>query len=307
MRIINLTVAMKAVEEIVHNSPGLSFCFQERDEPLNFSWHYHREYEITFVAQGSGKRFVGDDVSSFGPRDLVLVGPYVPHAYESSPSFEDVRTIIIQFSPELFAAERLRLKELRHVHKLLRRAENGLAFDAATSTEVLPIVDESARHAGLEKLVDLIRILDVLARTARCRSLASEWYRRDSTSIDLDGPREDADLLQFIFTNACGPLMLKDAAEFAGFSVSSLCRFFKRRIGCTFNEYLTRIRISEACKLLIETDLPVYAVSYQVGFENLSNFNRRFRRMKGMTPSTYRWLHQRRLSELPRVRSASSA
>lgn len=298
---------MKAVEEIVRNSPGLSFRFQEDDQPLSFKWHYHREYEITFVAEGLGKRFVGDDVSPFGPGDLVLVGPYVPHAYASSPSLEGARALIIQFSPELIAFDRLRPKELRHVHKLLRLAGNGLAFDASTSSAVLPIIDASRRHVGLDKLIDLIRILDLLARMGRGRSIVSEWYLRDPSSMDADEPYEHADLLQFVFVNACRPLTLKAAADFAGISVASLCRYFKKTVGTTFNEYLTRIRISEACKLLIQTDLPVYSVSYQAGYENLSNFNRRFRKMKGTTPSVYRRLHRGSSSEPSQVRSAGSS
>lgn len=97
--------------------------------------------------------------------------------------------------------------------------------------------------------------------------------------------------MQYLFEHSTGRLSLAEVAGIAGTSVATLCRSFRRDLGCTVNEYLTRIRISQACTLLIQTSLPVYSISYQVGFENLSNFNRRFLRLKGMTPTAYRRIH----------------
>lgn len=289
---------MKTVKESVRNSPGLSFCFQERNEPLSFSWHFHEEYELTLIVEGRGKRFIGDDISVFRAHDLVLIAPTVPHAYESTDPIagDACKTVIIQFLPSLFSDRQLQFKELRNVNKflrLLRLSAGGFVFDSATYRRVLPIAETSIHHDGLEKLLDLMKILDLLATEGRWRAIATEWHRRDTALAEREGPRQDGDVLQFIFANADGPLTLRRVCEFSGMSVSTLCRFFKKNESCTFNEYLTRIRISQACKLLIQTDLPVYTVCYRSGFKNLSNFNRRFLRTKGITPSSYRNLHRK--------------
>jgi len=294
---------MRAVKESVHNSPGLSFCFQERTEPLSYSWHFHEEYELTLIIRGSGRRFIGDEVTDYTDGDFVLIGPNIPHAYESDESIlgEPCSTVIIQFGPELFTAGRPHSTEFRHIHRMLGKTSSGLEFDPATAASILPLLREAERHSGLEKLLDFLGLMDTLATRGSWQTIAAHWTQSANASVEHEGPREASEILQYVFANAGRRVTLQSLSGYAGKSVASLCRFFKRDLGCTFNEYLTRIRISQACKLLIQTNLPIYSVSYESGFENLSNFNRRFLKVKGMTPSAYRRLHRRASSDLRSV------
>lgn len=298
---------MKARKEVIRSSPGLSFSFRERDEPLSFSWHRHREYELTYVRWGTGKRYIGDDVSSFAAGDLVLIGPNVPHAYQSSRGSlrEACSFVIVQFPQELFGAGLRHLRELRAIHGLLAHASNGLAFDRATARLIAPLVQQATRHEELAKLLDLTHILDLLARKGQAKEIATEWQNEEAAP--RPARRQDADILQYVFDHSAGRLSLTRVAEVAGVSIATLCRYFRRDLGCTFNEYVTRIRISRACALLIQTNLPVYSISYEVGFENLSNFNRRFLSLKEMTPSGYRRAHRGIVSANPPSKAASSA
>jgi AraC-like DNA-binding protein len=300
---------MRAVRESIRNSPGISFCFQERNEPLSFSWHRHPEYELTLIIEGTGKRFIGDDVTDFRSRDLVLIGPNVPHAYESAEAIGKgcCRSVILQFRPSLFSNADLQTNEFRSIQRFLRIAANGLEFDSESTARVLPLIEASVQHSGIEKLLDLIRVLDLLATGGRWRTIAADWNRDETSVAEHDGPRHDGEILQFVFAHADGPLTLAGLSGNTGMSVATLCRFFKKNVGCTFNEYLTRIRISQACKLLIQTNLPVYSVCFESGFENLSNFNRRFLRLKGMTPSAYRRLHRKAVRNDAKARISTLA
>lgn len=284
---------MKATMEVVKPSPGLSFCFQDRNEPLAFQWHFHAEYELTIIVRGKGTRFVGDDVSAYQDLDLALVGPNVPHAYETSSTGAPCHAIIIQFSDSLFAGTRLGLVELRGILRLLGSAKYGVAFGRAVAALLLPDFLHMTRASALEKLVTLWRVLDMLSKVERPKTIVSKAFQRDYYTSDPDEPREDGEILQYVFEHAGEPLSLRKVSAYANRSVPTVCRFFKRRHGCTFHEYLTRIRIARACKMLIQTDLPIYLVCYQSGFDNVSNFNRHFRAMKGMTPTSYRRLFQR--------------
>ncbi|HUX20997.1 MAG TPA: helix-turn-helix transcriptional regulator, partial [Spirochaetia bacterium] len=200
----------------------------------------------------------------------------------------------------------LQTNEFRNIQRFLHVAANGLEFDPESTTRVLPLIEASIHHGGLEKLLDLIRALDLLATWGRWRTIAADWNREETRAVEHDGPRHEGELLQFVFANADGPLTLAGLSDHAGMSVATLCRFFKKNVGCTFNEYLTRIRISQACKLLIQTNLAVYSICVESGFENLSNFNRRFLRLKGMTPTAYRRLHQKAARDDAKARMSTS-
>jgi len=255
-------------------------------------WHFHPEYEVHVITASSGKFFVGDFIGDFGPGNLVLTGPNLPHNWVSNlgaGEHVDARDLVLQFSRP-FADRMLgAIPELSPLQDLLEGAARGLQFSDALGRSIIPLMQDLAQASGARRVVLMMSVLEQLASCRERKPLAGPGY-------DLDAQRHMSStinqVLSCIRQNLGGNLRESDVAELAGMSVSSFTRFFKRHTGCTFIQYQNGLRLNEACELLMCTELSVTEVCYRVGFNNLSNFNRQFLAHKGMPPSRFRALHR---------------
>jgi AraC-like DNA-binding protein len=267
-----------------------SFIYRVKREPrFGVFWHYHPEYQLTLVLRGQGKRFVGDDVSRFGAGDLVLTGPNLPHMWCSSrapaPSGRPHEAIIIQFPDSIFGGRFLELPEMSVVRRLLERSAQGIRFADGVRRRVAPRMVRMGRQRGLARLIELMEILRILSQAPIDRVLSSKAFTPAVGFAD----RERIDrICRHIAENSARSIPLAQAASAAHMSVPAFTRFFKKCTGKTFVEYLTDLRVGTACRLLMETDRTVTQVCYAAGFTNLSNFNRRFRDLKGVAPREFR-------------------
>lgn len=250
-------------------------------------WHYHDEYELHLITSTSGKVFVGDWIGPFGPGQLVLTGPRLPHNWVSLDVPQggvDERDLVIQFSHEPLARAADTIPELREVLPLLERAKNGIEF--------FGLSDRAEAHwrrvkhsRGLRRIT---AFCDYLADLAACTD-----YRLLS-SVQLQSDGDDAAIAQIhavvsrITDNIADPITLAGVAAELGMSESRFSRFFRRATGNTFVDFVNRVRIHRACQLLMESDRLITHICYEVGFNNVANFNRRFLEVKGMTPSDFR-------------------
>ncbi|MEM5388138.1 AraC family transcriptional regulator [Paraburkholderia phymatum] len=284
--------------ELVHTRQDESFRAWVHDYPHTVAkWHFHPEYEVHVIRESSGKFFVGDFIGDFAPGNLVLTGSNLPHNWisDSGNSAEvPSRDLVLQFSRE--AVERMvsAFAELSPVLVLLDQASRGLQFPDRLGLAIVPVMQELSTAHGARRVSLLMSILDQLIGCADRKLLAGPSYdvnaqRYMSSSINQ--------VLSYIQQNLSGNLRETDVIELSGMSVSTFTRFFKRHTGCTFVQYQNRLRLNEACELLMCTDLSVTDVCYRVGFNNVSNFNRQFLALKGMPPSRFRALH--RLNEAP--------
>jgi AraC-like DNA-binding protein len=192
---------------------------------------------------------------------------------------------VIQFSRESLGEDLLRKHELQSVREFLDEARFGFEFDGATAEGAAALILAMEHQSSFERFVQLLRILHLFAASTEKRTLASPAYspslkERDITRLD--------EVLGYLRKNKTGAVTLEEVATVAKMSPKSFCRFFKANTGKTLVEYLHELRVGEASRQLLESDLPVSEIALECGFNNLSNFNRRFRELKGMTPREFR-------------------
>jgi AraC-like DNA-binding protein len=256
------------------------------EERLGAPWHYHEEIELTYTLGGSGQRYVGDDIDGYVAGDLVLIGSNLPHTWQSEGQGPH-RQVVAHFQRDFLGAGFLGHPDLAPVAQMLDAASRGLSFDPPgialdADLRSLPQLASTAR---------LARLLGVLAALSAqpARPLASEAFRVALGVTEQDGRRRVQAVCQYLLDNYAGEVTLAGAAEVAGMTPNSLSRFFQRATGRRFSHYVNEVRIGVARKLLLEReDLTVTEVSAQAGYRNLSNFNRRFRELTGMSPREYR-------------------
>lgn len=268
-------------------------------------WHFHPEYEIHLITATTGKYFVGDHIGNFAPGNLVMVGPNLPHNWVSSvPQGErvDERCLVLQFDTAFMARTFDAFPEFRRVEPLLDASRGGLLFPPETGAAVEPILREMVGAQGLRRVMLFIALFDQLLRSAEPQKLASAAYRADPARYA--GSRINH-VLTFIGKNLTQELRETDLAALAGQSVSAFSRYFRRHTGVPFVQYVNQLRIDLACQLLLSDELSITDICYRVGFNNLSNFNRQFLLIKGMSPSRWRSWQRLNVASVASVASAA--
>jgi len=270
---------------------------------LPYPFHYHPELELTFIHSGSGLRYLGDSISRFEDGDLCLVGSETPHCWESDPARDEpIRQVVVQFAPTVFGRDFLDLPPMRPIVELFERARRGLRFVGEArrqaAAELITLCDPALRPGG--KLVRLLSLLEFLAGTDEALQVATSAEVALGAGTPANGVVAGAQnnakvrtVLSYVHTNAARPVPEREVAELVGLTPSAFSRFFRRAFGKPFVRYLSDLRVSHACRLLADGDRSVTEIAFDVGFRNLSNFNRRFLRAQGMTPTSYRRLARR--------------
>lgn len=248
---------------------------------FEFKWHYHPEYELTLILQGSGKRLVGDSHETFGPGDLVLIGPSMPHTWVSDPAETDCKAIVIQF-PEAFVRSFFSFQELEGVGEMLKTCRQGLVFPGKHLGGQM-VADLTGLSAS-ERFVRLFSVLEHLSRQG-WEILASEDF------IPVTGGDNETRInkvCRYVHRNIDRRFSLEEVAGLVFLSGPAFCKFFKRATGKTFSDYVNDVRVGRACSLLTGTDQPISTIAYSCGFENMSYFNRIFLRKKSINPKAFR-------------------
>jgi len=250
-------------------------------------WHYHEDYELHLVVATSGKCFVGDYIGNFGPGNLVLTGPRLPHNWISTdvpPEGIPLRDRCIIFNRAPIEQSSELMPELKEVLPLLDRAVQGVEF-FGVSDRALGCFERIAASHNVARLGTFFELLGVLCHSSDYRLLS------DSLLQGFDDDKSMAQIntiVNYISEHYSAPLMMSDVSKRFHMSESHFSRVFRRGTGNTFTDFLIRVRISRACQLLMQTDENVATICYDVGFNNVANFNRRFLEVKGATPSAFR-------------------
>lgn len=257
--------------------------FQIKSFP--FSWHLHRELELTWIATGRGQRYVGDHVAPFTEGDLVLLGSEVPHTWHTLPLKKPVQSVVIQFLPQFTGTDFESLPEMRRVSRLLGRADRGLKFTGPSAQAVGKQLEDMQEMNPLERLTAFLLVLDRLSGCRKVKTLASPTF---ASSIKPQDRHRMDKLYAHIHQHYDQPISLPDAAKVVSMNPTAFARYFRQMTGQSFVNYMHQFRIGHICRQLIESDLPITDICYSNGFGTLSNFNRVFARIKGCTPRTYR-------------------
>ncbi len=255
-------------------------------------WHFHPEYEIHLITTTSGRTFVGDYIGKFKPDNLVLLGPYVPHNWLSDIPPDGVvaeRCLVLQFTDTFITGCIALFPELSFLPAMLAAAMRGLEFHKATGTAARPIMREMLATTGPRRLELFFSLMSLLHDAPAPKPLATARHR-PMPDLYMQQPLNHA--LAQIAANPASDLRETDLAALSGYTPSGFSRAFKRETGTSFIRYLHGIRLNRACELLIANDAHVTEICFEVGFNNLANFNRQFRAHKGMSPSEFRRRHR---------------
>jgi AraC-like DNA-binding protein len=277
---------MQLVREHVRPACGSSFLCLDLDRAeFDSHYHHHPEIEITWIVESDGERLIGDTIAEFGEGDLVLIGSGVPHRYRNWQAGR-ARAKVIQFPCELFGSGFLAQPECERMSQLLAEAARGLRFSTEIEAEARERISRIFELTpGVPRLIELLGLLHALSGDPGRRAIASIVYAKP---VDLSRIERLQRVLNFIEARWQQPISLHDAARAASLHPQSLSRFFRQHLGVTFQEYLIRLRLSRAARLLLESDRTVADVAFACGFNNMANFNRHFQAAYSRTPRSYR-------------------
>jgi len=280
------------VLETITPGANASFVYRVFRQPcFPFQWHHHPELELTTIVRGRGLRFVGDSVQDYAEGDVCLLGAHTPHTWHSRPAKgQTVVSIVIQFLPTFLGEAFINVPESRRVVELFERSRRGLVLTGGLRRSIAEqmLAMKKQPPGSFTHVCALLSMLDEISRDGKdARPLAVSDFeptlsKQASRTINAVCGMMNARLDE-IPTQA-------QAAETAGLSPQAFSRFFKRCVGRTYVEYVNHLRIGAACRELMETDRSVTQIAFDAGFNNLSNFNRRFRDVKSMTPRDFRRL-----------------
>ncbi|AKD53583.1 AraC family transcriptional regulator [Spirosoma radiotolerans] len=285
---------MKALfEKVMFNEQ--SSLLVRRFELLYFDapWHYHPEYELTYIVRSHGRRFVGDHVEPFLAGDLVLLGPDLPHFWRNDDEFYQtdsphlVESIVVQFPASFTERGLASIPEAALVRELLERARYGLRFSLEMSQTVAERMEQLPQQTGLTQLLSLLTILNVLATDQNAQLLASDGYQLAPGAAETERMKR---VLEFVLGHFREEIRVEQIASVAGMAPAAFCRYFKNRTRKTFVEYLNELRIGHARKLLTNVDMSIGQVGLECGYNNNSHFHRQFKLSTGITPFQYQAL-----------------
>ncbi len=278
-----------------------AFITSRYHEPaFQFLWHYHHEVELVWIRAGSGMRYVGSSVKHFGPGDLVLLGGGLPHTWASDiGQTSDAIWSVIQFHPKHWSEGFWELPELAKMNDLLLRSAGGVQFTGPLAPRIGEQIEELAAMPAytMEGLVLLLKIFDQLTRVPS-RMLNDVRSEKKPGRSD---PRLEL-VMQWIQSQMAGPITQAQAAGKVKMGPAAFSRWFKTGVGRVFQRYLNELRVAKVCALLAGGEESITETAFKCGYNNLANFNRRFRELTGMTPSMFR--SQTRLRQEESARKA---
>jgi AraC-like DNA-binding protein len=261
--------------------------FSRVKENFDFPLHYHEEYELNLILNAQGaKRIVGDHVEEIEEVELVLVGPNLYHAWFTHKcQGQQIRELTIQFHKDLFEDRLLRRNQLSFIKTMFDMAQRGILFARDTSERLLPRLLGLEHKHGFDSVLELFSILHDLSISRNMRMLSdatsnNEQFNHNSRRIEK--------VFEYMNAHYSRPITLAEVAKVANMPETSFSRFIKKRIGNTFIDSLNEIRLGHATRMLIDTTHSVTEVAYKCGFNNMSNFNRTFKKRKGCTPKEFR-------------------
>jgi AraC-like DNA-binding protein len=251
--------------------------------------HNHSVYELNFVENAKGvRRIVGDSQEVIGDYDLCLItSPDLEHVWEQNECHsDDIREITVQFDFSMSDETLFGRNPYASITRMIQEAKKGLSFPLQAIMKVYGMLDTlSSVKDGFYAVQQFLTILYELSRCENARTLASSSYAKVTVE---DDSRRILKVKNFISKNYMDELRLPELASLAGMSSSAFSRFFKLHTGRNISEYIIDLRLGYAARMLVDTAKSISEIGFDCGFNNLSNFNRIFKKKKGCSPSEFR-------------------
>jgi len=257
---------------------------------LDYPFHYHPDhFELTIVRGGKGLRIVGDNAEEFQETDIVLVGPGLPHCWISDRTETDnkynFQVIVVHFNRHIFGNELLARDEFKHIGDMMDLAARGIAMAEVIPEEMTNLFYQFTLEPDAESYIGMMRILNLMARSGNYKTLGSTSYSFKGRSEELI---RFESVFNYVQTNYLSRIKISEVASLAGMNDSAFSHYFKKRTRYSFTDFINLLRLDHAARLIQENNRNIADICYASGFNNLSNFNRMFKKWKGLTPLKYR-------------------
>lgn len=282
---------MKALSFKIPKTKDQSVRVQIDHQPYFYdSFHYHPEVQISYIIEGTGTRIIGNSVGRFNSDELYIIGPNIPHVFKSDKIYYEKNShlshaISFYFTEDAFGDKFFTLTETKEINDLLLNSKKVLFCSDQEVKNLKENFLNITKTKGFGKLRLFFDILHTISGLQGLTQLSKTTYEQRNT--EKYGTRIN-DIFDFVIHNYDKNISLKEAAKKASLSTTAFCRFFKERTRKSFTEFVNEVRVGEACKLLANKDLNISQICYEVGFNNISNFNRKFKEITGFTPKQYR-------------------
>lgn len=282
---------MRLVERRLPQEIDKSFIvFREYGSAFPDAWHHHPEYELVLVTKSTGRRMVGDHIEYFQEGDLVFLGSRLPHVWMNDSRSKEqpnhiAEAIVIQFNENFIGDCFWNIPEMESFKSFLKLSKRGFAIRGHKKKKISILMKRMLNMNGIQRLSALLSIFDVLSSSGEDHEfLANPGF---AGNLPANSSDRSAKITDYIMKNFDRNISLEEITSVANMAHTTFCNFFKKHYRLTFKEYLTLVRIGHACKMLAEGNQSIADVAYASGFNNISNFNRQFQKIKNMTPGNY--------------------
>jgi AraC-like DNA-binding protein len=249
------------------------------------NWHFHPEYQLFMVLEGSGTRFVGDHVRQFKKGEITFSGPNLPHLWRSDlDESATSKGIVVYFGGNLISENLMQKEEMIKLRQLFKKSFRGMDIHGSTAKEVEAGLRNLVLLDGFDRVLQLLQILNLLAKSKEYVLLASPGYTNTLKEGDTDRMNK---VYAHVMKHFNQKISVSELATLTNMTPTSFSRYFKSHANKTFSEFLSEIRIGHACKLLIDKKRNSSQACYESGFQTLSNFNRQFKMVMKRTPTQY--------------------
>ena len=277
---------MRAELERISNKPTDSFFVKvvEREHRLDFkaSYHYHPEYELIWTLKSRGRRFIGNHISEYKSGELIFLGKNIPHCWITSEPSEQM---VVQMKEDFLGLDFLNTPECFPLRNMLKESYRGLQFYGKTKKRIQRKMKELLIENSFKRLLLLLEILNELAQSEEFEYLSTDDYRSAYNQKEFERIQM---LYNYIHENFQGDIKIDQAAQLINLTKSAFCKFVKRKTKKTFSQIVNEVRLGKATNLLIETDMPITQICYEVGYNDLSYFFRQFLKTMGSSPKQFR-------------------
>ena len=282
---------MKPVLILIDSTTNQSISIRKYLEPkFQNPWHFHKEIELVLILKGNGTCFIGDHIGNFCPGDLILLGNNLPHMLKNKIDFEETgieinaEAIVIHFSEYFIGKDYLQTPEMQPLMNLFNQAKRGIKVSKSITTKIGTSMHAMLTQTPFQRIIALLNILQKIAEGPNLKLLSSINFLEKINKTQ--NSRLDQ-VYEFVMNNFSNPISLDEISGIAYMNKTAFCKYFKDRTNKTFNQFLTEIRINYAKRLLMEGERQIAEIGYECGYNNISNFNRQFKKLNNTTPGSF--------------------
>jgi len=278
------------LEKIPFSSSSSIAVKKEVTPFMDYPWHYHPEFEVIYVEKSYGIRLMGSHIGNFNNGDLMFISPNLPHVWRNDNDFyqdnKDLKVVVyvIHFREDALGKDFFNLPEFSHIRNLFLLGQQGVLIQGKDHKKISNLIKKVTATSGLERLILFFKTLEALAACNEYELLSNTGYTNSVNQTDTERINK---VVNYLMDNYSRDVAIEELADLVNMNKSSFCRYFKSRTKKTCTEFLNEIRIAHACKLLINTSMNVTQICYEIGYNNISHFNRQFKLITGVTAKTY--------------------